>query len=141
MKKNNILNFFLLLCITYNVAFAQLFSTESTSDYYRLKFFTDNGLLKVSKINNIIYLKTLNNDIFNKLNKELGSLDKNKKVVKVEKIMPREGNNVFQINIHLNKDVEVFSFGAIIRDVWIGKHMAPVYFGRSVSKAKAKIVD
>ncbi len=110
MKKTSILNFFLLLCITCNAAFAQMFSTESTSDYYRLKFFTDNGLLKVSKINNIIYLKTLNNDIYSKLSKELGSLDKNEKVVKVEKIMPREGNNVFQINIHLNKDVEVFSF-------------------------------
>ena len=42
---------------------------------------------------------------------------------------------------HEEFDVEVFSFGAILRDLWVAKHIVPVYFGRMVSKAKAKIVN
>ena len=42
---------------------------------------------------------------------------------------------------HEEWDVEVFSFGAMIRDTWILKHFSPIYFGRMVSKAKERIVN
>lgn len=112
MKKRSV-NFTLITFIAFIISASALaekvFLKEEAGDYFRMKFYSSKELLKVNKINNKIYVKTLNDDLYQNLKKDLMNL-KNSKIKSIEKNLPSEGNNVFGFTITLNEDIEIFTF-------------------------------
>ncbi|OIQ16831.1 MAG: hypothetical protein BM556_14320 [Bacteriovorax sp. MedPE-SWde] len=92
---------------------AKVVETESNDGFFRTKLFAEKQLLKVNKLGNKIILKTLNNEIYEELVKDLAKISKTKGktfVASLKKIEPKEGNNLFTIELNLKNNVEVFSF-------------------------------
>lgn len=110
MKIKNTLIFTFLLFTASVTTSAKIVETESNEDFYRVKFFAQKELLKVSKLENKLILKTLNNDVYNELKKDISSIKKSKFFSGIKENEPVEGNAIYSIEILLNKDVEVFSF-------------------------------
>ena len=78
MKKRSV-NFTLITFIAFIISASALaekvFLKEEAGDYFRMKFYSSKELLKVNKINNKIYVKTLNNDLYQNLKKDLMNLE------------------------------------------------------------------
>lgn len=131
---------FLFIAFLSNAS-AKIVQTESNEGFFRTKLYAQKELLKVSKLGNKVTLNTLNNEVYEELLKDLKKLENNKFISKVTNVAPKEGNNLFTLEIILKKDVEVFSFyknrdKAYYVDFW--KEDKPVSNKLSAIKAPKK---
>jgi tetratricopeptide (TPR) repeat protein len=133
--------FTILIAAFISTASAKIVETETNDGFFRTKLYAQKELLKVNKLGNKITLKTLNNEVYEELLKDLKAINNKKFISKINNVEPREGNNLFIVELVLKPGVEVFSFyknrdKAYFVDFW--KEEKPLKRKMSAIKAPAK---
>jgi len=131
---------FIAIAFFHNAS-AKIVQTESNDGFFRTKLYAQKELLKVNKLGNKVTLKTLNNEVYEELVRDLKKLENNKFISAITSVEPKEGNNLFTVQVNLKKNVEVFSFyknrdKAYYVDFW--KEEKPVKRKMSAIKAPKK---
>jgi hypothetical protein len=91
---------------------AGIISQEKGSTHLRWNIFSPKDLISIQKKDNKVYLKTLNRDLYLKLEKAIKEFDPDRKYINsVTTIGPSDMSNASKVVIDLNSsDVELFSF-------------------------------
>jgi outer membrane protein assembly factor BamD (BamD/ComL family) len=107
-----LLTFVCLVVVSSYQIFAVTLKQDLNSTHLRWNIYTEKPNLIVEKRGDRVVLKTLNNDFYKQLEKDLRSVKAKNKYIRAIKSLPENNNtNVFSIEVKLaSSDVEVFNF-------------------------------
>lgn len=89
---------------------AKVVEVQLNEGFLRTKLFSQKELITISKINNVLSIKTLNSEVFGEIKADSALFTNNEYVESVKEIEPVDGNTFFTLEVILKKNVEIFSF-------------------------------
>ncbi|MGB0453485.1 MAG: tetratricopeptide repeat protein [Bacteriovoracaceae bacterium] len=99
----------LISLMTFSGLQASILKTERTKQYFRIKVNTQKSFLRVSRVKDKIFLKTLNTELASNLEQDFKALQYDQKLIK--SIKSSQDGNIFVLEIALSDaDIDSFDF-------------------------------